>query len=864
MFLRLVRITPIILVAALFTGCSSGGGGDSPGPDNTTAPPETTAPTGTSPDTTAPSVTSTTPENGVAGVAVNSGVIASFSEAMDCATITTASFTVTDATGPVSGTVSCAGNSATFTPATGFAYSATYTALITTGAKDTAGNPLAANYSWTFTTGAAPDTTPPTISSTTPANSATGVSLGTAPSVTFSEPMDCTSLTTSTFTLSGGVTGAVACTGNTATLTPANPLTGNTTYTATVTTGVKDVAGNALAANYSWSFTTLLPPPAAPTLSLGFGIKQLRFSWSGSSGADYYRLLENPDGASGFTQWGSNIGSGRSGINLDVAVHRHDWANARYLLEACNAAGCTSSNEVSTMGTVLQAIGYVKASNTGANDMFGAAVALSADGQTLAVAAPFEGSAATGVNDTAVGQSNDSASFAGAVYIYARSSDGTWSQTGYVKPSNTKAGMLFGSSLALSSDGSTLAVGAASEDSAATGINGDEVACRAGLPGSPLVNCALDSGAVYVFIREGSGGWTQQAYVKASNTGAGDYFGIVSLSADGNTLAVGAPSEDSASTDPLNNDAPNAGAVYVFVRTAGTWTQERYLKASNVKTGDWFGRSLSLSSNGNTLAIGATMEDSAAQNVGGNQTSDCGVAMPVNCAVDSGAVYLFDRVYLPIPGGGTAVLWSQMAYIKASNTGAGDRFGTVALSADGSTLAVGAAGEDSAATGAYGSQTSNAAADAGAVYVFAKNAGAWEPQAYLKASNTEGGDSFGVSVAISSDGNSLAVGATGEDSNGIAVYANSADNTSGNAGAVYLFSRTGSTWTAGQGGLAAYQGYIKAPNTGSLDRFGSSIALSGDGSTLAVGAEAEASSATGINGNQYNESAVGAGAAYLY
>lgn len=157
--------------------------------------------------------------------------------------------------------------------------------------------------------------------------------------------------------------------------------------------------------------------PAAANLSVGFGLKQLQFSWTAASGATSYRLLQNPDGMSGFTQVGADLSSATTATALDIAVHRHNWAVARYALDACNSAGCTRSNEVSTTAGMLQAIGYFKASNTGAGDQFGFSVGLSGDGNTLAVGALFEASAATGINGDQV---DNSASGAGAVYSYRR------------------------------------------------------------------------------------------------------------------------------------------------------------------------------------------------------------------------------------------------------------------------------------------------------------------------------------------------------------------------------------------------------------------------------------------------------------
>ncbi len=147
-----------------------------------------------------------------------------------------------------------------------------------------------------------------------------------------------------------------------------------------------------------------------------------------------------------------------------------------------------------------------------------------------------------------------------------------------------------------------------------------------------------------------------------------------------------------------------------------------------------------------------------------------------------------------------------------SNTGEGDLFGgDVALSADGDTLAVGAFGEDSAATGIGGDQKNDARINAGAAYVFARANKAWSQQTYLKASNTGAGDGFGISVGLSADGDTLAVGAYREASAATGVGGDQTDDAAANAGAVYVFARTNKAWTQ--------QAYIKASNTGMDDYF---------------------------------------------
>ena len=186
---------------------------------------------------------------------------------MDVSSITTLTFIVNDGSSNISGTVSYVGTTATFTPSASLSYSTPYTATITTGVRDSAGNAMAGNFTWSFTTGSAPDTTPPAVSSTNPANNATGVAINTAITATFSENMDVSSITTLTFIVNDGsnnISGTVSYVGTTATFTPSAPLSYSTPYTATITTGIKDAAGNPITSNYSWSFTTGTAPDTTP------------------------------------------------------------------------------------------------------------------------------------------------------------------------------------------------------------------------------------------------------------------------------------------------------------------------------------------------------------------------------------------------------------------------------------------------------------------------------------------------------------------------------------------------------------------------------------------------------------------------
>ncbi|WP_444898297.1 FG-GAP repeat protein [Microbulbifer sp. VAAC004] len=607
-------------------------------------------------------------------------------------------------------------------------------------------------------------------------------------------------------------------------------------------------------------------PPAAPEAVQGFtlsfeAIKVFRFNWSDAEGATHYHLLENPDGISGFTRLVEDIPKGNG--TLEVQVPLHARTNALYILQACNKVGeqdlCTDSTSLSVNDTLVESIGYFKASNTGIRDVFGVSIALSADGHTLAVGATLEESDATGFNgdqENDDGVNPDGTSPAGAVYVFTQV-DNAWVQEAYIKASNNNGGGLFGV-LDLSGDGNTLAVGAFYENSGTTGINGDQTNTD-----------APQSGAVYVFTRL-DGAWTQNAYIKASNTSPYDLFGrSLSLSDDGRLLAVGAPFEDSSTTgingdqtDPTvilgipdesgtwqiedNNESQeigntvNSGAVYVFSHIDDTWVQEAYIKASNTGLLDEFGISVSLSGDGTTMAVGATGEDSKAVGINGEQSNDD--------ALYSGACYVFSR---------TDGNWAQQAYIKASNSDYDDEFGlSVDLSANGNILAVGANNEDSNAIGTDGDLSNNAAKDSGAAYVFARADGQWAQQAYLKASNSDASDNFGESVSLTADGRTLVVGAPREGSIAKGVGGDQNNNNAENAGAAYMFALVDGTWLQ--------KTYLKAGNTDANDAFGFSVNLSADGDTLAIGAPNESSSSTGINGDPDNNQAEGSGAVYIY
>ena len=217
--------------------------------------------TGSAPDITPPTAFFTSPAINGINVPVNQKITIIFNEAMDPATLNSATFTVSASGAAVKGTVVSIGKSATFTPDLKLAGKKQYTATIATGAKDLAGNALANNYVWSFTTGAAEDIIAPSAISFNPANGAIDTPVNQKINVIFSEAMDPATITTATFRItktSGAVAliGRIEYIGNTATFAPNNNLANNTQYTITVTTGAKDLAGNALTTNYVKSFTT--------------------------------------------------------------------------------------------------------------------------------------------------------------------------------------------------------------------------------------------------------------------------------------------------------------------------------------------------------------------------------------------------------------------------------------------------------------------------------------------------------------------------------------------------------------------------------------------------------------------------------
>ena len=356
------------------------------------------------------------------------------------------------------------------------------------------------------------------------------------------------------------------------------------------------------------------------------------------------------------------------------------------------------------------------ASDPAGGDYFGYSVSISSDGSTALIGAYYKSTAT------------------GAAYIFTRSGS-TWTQQQKLVASDAATGAFFGHAVSISSDGSTAIVGAYGKSSSA--------------------------GAAYIFTRSGST-WTQQQTLTASDAWTNSWFGhAVSISSDGSTAIIGA-----------YYTSNQIGAAYVFTRSGSTWTQQAKLTASDGATRDYFGWSVSISSDGNTALVGAYNKPS------------------------TGAAYVFTR------SGST---WTQQAKLVANDAATYDAFGvSVSLSSDGNTALVGDNGKSDGT---------------GAAYVFTRSGSTWTQQQKLVA-NAATYDNFGWSVSISSDGSTALIGARYADPSGLS-----------DAGAAYVFTRSGSTWTQ--------QAKLTASDGATNDQFGHAVSISSDGSTAIVGASYE-------------------------
>lgn len=482
-------------------------------------------------------------------------------------------------------------------------------------------------------------------------------------------------------------------------------------------------------------------------------------------------------------------------------------AMAMLLLSGVVVAGCGGDTDLSACilpdpadRLPLRQETYLKAPAAASTESsFGAGVALSADGTTLAVGAPFDPSGALGVNADATDRSRTDA---GAVHIFARRG-ATWAPQAYLKPASQYAAVRFGNVLALSRSGDTLIVGVP-EDSAPKQA-----------PGSAVV-----------FRRSGAT-WMEEAYLRPSR-GAVAFGTAVALSDDGDTAVVGAP-EDTAGQGWVHPcDVPACtGAAYVFTRTSGRWKETAILEPP---------RSLSLPS-----PVYTAVKMGARVALSGDGTVVATLATGAVVTFTRGPTWSFEAS-APVPA---------PRYDVDRSVGRGASRGYVApwmslgMSSDGRTIAV---GEPEPPSGADTLPSR--------VEIFTRQDAQLRRTAVVQPLATRPDSKFGYELALSASGTHLAVGAyadrgpqggTNPDPCGAALEF---------AGAAYLFTLEGVGWKE--------RAFLKARHVNQRAYFGGSVALDARGETLVVGAAGDPSNASGIGGDESDSSTPFAGAAYVF
>jgi hypothetical protein len=462
--------------------------------------------------------------------------------------------------------------------------------------------------------------------------------------------------------------------------------------------------------------------------------------------------------------------------------------------------------------------------------MAAAQVALALDGQTIQSGMPVTPSAQPQPS-AAVTLRVSAAGHKGRDYHFMLKAGGA--QVGFLKADPPTAGAHLGHAVAI--DGDTLVTTAPNEASEAVGIDAT---------GAPNQR-AKDSGAAYVFVRDGDH-WTRQAFIKASDSSTGQQFGSsVAIASD--TLVIGAM-----------HDTYDAGAAYVYVRSGKTWREQSKLVSPSHQGLAQFGQSVTLQ--GDTLVVGAGAEDE-------NGTNDIGAAYVFTRGAD-GKFAFQKRMTAPMTGAlawyGSCVRLSG-SYLLVGATGenssAGvayvyraDSFELITTLKPGVANAVAFFGNSAAIDGetiAVTAFNGTAGLTNGTVYVFQHTHDAEFVQiAALQASNASGGDAFGISIALA--GSHLVVGASHESSGGGGIDGDLSAPSVSHSGAAYLFTRSGDAFTE--------TSRIKASMPAADDQFGTDVAISGD--MIVVTADSDARSTANLE--PYNHDAAGAGAVYLF
>jgi hypothetical protein len=398
-------------------------------------------------------------------------------------------------------------------------------------------------------------------------------------------------------------------------------------------------------------------------------------------------------------------------------------------------------------------------------------------------------------------------------------------QIAKITGNDAEATDFFGYSVSLNSAGNVALVGAIQEDP----------------------NGVVNAGSAYIFTGSGNS-WIQVAKITGSDGQAGDNFGYsTSLNSAGNIALIGAVLE-------APNEINEAGSAYIFTGSGNSWVQTAKITGNDAGVSDFFGRSVSLNSEGNVALIGAIFEDpngvdgagaayiftgsgnswiqtakitgnnaedsdffgnSVSLNSAGNIALIGAVFQDPNGVVNAGSAYIFT---------GSGNSWIQVAKITGSDGQAGDNFGhRTSLNSAGNVALVGAWNEDP-----------NGINAAGSAYVFTGSGNSWIQVAKITGSDGQAGDNFGWSVSLNSGGNVALIGAYSEDPNGINA-----------AGSAYIFTGSGNSWVQ--------TAKITGNDAGGFDGFGFSVSLNSIGNVALIGASNE-------DPNEVNN----AGSAYIF
>jgi len=518
--------------------------------------------------------------------------------------------------------------------------------------------------------------------------------------------------------------------------------------------------------------------PAAPQVTMGADIKLLRFDWEPVAGAAFYQLRFRPEAGAAYQPVGERIPASITQTEQAIPVHLQDWSGMRFTVAACNSAGCTNSAALNPRSLMLDTIGYLKASNAEREDAFGQGVALSADGYTLAVSATYESSNATGVNGN---QANNLSYHSGAVYVFRRRGN-AWHQEAYLKAGINEPQQGFGvgrfwdiHATALSADGTILAAAAPGQD----------------------VDGVAEAGAVYVF-RRSQDTWSQVARLQAPELLADDNFGFsLDMSHDGRTLKVMA-------VRPRDSRGNPSFRTHIFVRPATSWQHTATLAAFH--PGDEC-HSTRMSRDGQTLVSSCVTSATGAGRIvtlkrAGNAwvhaadlpTPFYEMRQPVALNGNATRMALLESRVPPLMGvyrwnGANWAREAGLAGPASSDPLVIGNFGyDLTFDDTGRMLAIGDPQAREANAG-VSATVMPGPSDLGAVYLYRLNepASTWALRNVVKSPRPGFRDWFGLSIALSGSGRTLAVGGPGDNSNATGIDGDRNNELAQNAGAAYLY-----------------------------------------------------------------------------